>query len=99
MSNRLKIRSLLTEVQQRKYDLMAQRPETTEGPALLNRVWTPVQGGKPAPVEIATGVTDGSFTEVVSGALKEGQEVITEALGGNTKPASTQAPPSMRGFR
>jgi HlyD family secretion protein len=99
LSNRLKIRSLLTEVQQRKYDLMAQRPETTEGPALLNRVWTPVQGGKPAPVEIATGVTDGSFTEVVSGALKEGQEVITEALGGNTKPASTQAPPSMRGFR
>jgi HlyD family secretion protein len=99
LSNRLKIRSLLTEEQKKKYDQMAQRPEASEGQAPVNRVWTPVQGGMPVPVEIATGVSDGSFTEVVSGALKEGQEVITEALGGNSKPAATQAPPSMRGFR
>jgi len=99
LSNRLKIRSLLTEEQRTKYDQMSQRPETTEGPAPVYRVWTPVPGGKPAPVEITTGVSDGSFTEVVSGALKEGQEVITEALGGNSKPAATQAPPTMRGIR
>lgn len=99
LSNRLKIRSLLTEVQQKKYDQMGQRPETTEGPAPVNRVWTPVQGGKPVSVEITTGVSDGSFTEVISGALNEGQEVITEAPGGNSKPAATQAPPSMRGIR
>jgi HlyD family secretion protein len=98
-SNRLKIRSLLTGEQQKKYDQMGLRQETTEGPAPVNRVWIPVQGGRPVPVEIATGISDGSFTEVVSGALKEGQEVITEALGGNSKPAATQAPPSMRGIR
>lgn len=99
LSNRQKIRSLLTGEQQKKYDQMVQRPESTEGPAPVARVWTPVQGGKPVSVEIATGVSDGSFTEIVSGDLKEGQEVITEALGGNSKPAATQAPPSMRGFR
>ncbi len=98
LTNRQKIRSLLTEAQQKKYDQM-QRPETTEGPAPVARVWTPVQGGKPAPVEITIGATDGSFTEILSGALKEGQEVITEALGGSSKPAATQAPPSMKGFR
>ncbi|HBB17019.1 MAG TPA: HlyD family secretion protein [Syntrophus sp. (in: bacteria)] len=99
LSNRLKIRSLLTQEQQKKYDQMGQRLETAEGPAPVYRVWTPVQGGKPVPVEITAGVSDGSFTEVVSGAVKEGQEVITEALGGNSKPTATQAPPTMRGIR
>jgi HlyD family secretion protein len=31
---------------------------------------------KPQPVEIKTGITDGRYTEVVDGALKEGQDVI-----------------------
>jgi HlyD family secretion protein len=31
---------------------------------------------KPQPVEIRTGITDGRYTEVVDGALKEGQDVI-----------------------
>jgi len=99
LSNRLKIRSLLTEEQQKKYDQMGQRPESSSGPAPVYKVWTPVPGGKPVAVEITTGISDGSFTEVVSGALKEGQEVITEALGGSSKPAATQTQPAMRGIR
>jgi HlyD family secretion protein len=53
------------------------------------------------PVDITTGISDGSNTEVTSGALKEGQEIIIEATAGNNKGASSsQAPqPSMRGFR
>lgn len=31
---------------------------------------------KPQPVEIRTGITDGRYTEVVEGGLKEGQDVI-----------------------
>lgn len=99
LSNRLKIRSLLTEEQRKKYDQISQRSENAEGPAPVYRVWTPVQGGKPVPVEITTGVSDGSFTEVVSGALNEGQEVITEVLGEKPKTAATQAPPTMKGIR
>ena len=33
--------------------------------------------GLPEPKELVTGITDGSFTEVVSGDLKAGDPVIT----------------------
>jgi HlyD family secretion protein len=39
--------------------------------------------GKPKPVQITTGDTDGSQTEVVSGGLKPGMEVITGQLAGS----------------
>ncbi len=97
--NRIKIRSLLTEEQKKKYDQMDRRPETGQGPVPVYKVWTPVPAGKPVAVEITTGISDGSYTEVIAGALQEGQEVITDALGKNNKPAATQASPSMRGFR
>jgi HlyD family secretion protein len=100
--NRIKIRSLLTEEQKNKYDQMGQRQETGQGPVPVYKVWTPVPAGKPVPVEITTGLSDGSSTEVLSGALKEGQEVILEAMGKNSKggtSSSPQTPPTMRGFR
>ena len=40
-------------------------------------VWVTHADGEPTPVELKTGVTDGTFTEVVEGPLKEGDEVIT----------------------
>lgn len=36
-----------------------------------------MRGGKPKPVPVATGLTDGRFTEVSGEGLKEGDEVIT----------------------
>ena len=100
-ANRLKIRSLLTEDQKKKFDQLDQRPESSPAPAQGFRVWVPAPDGKPVPVDITTGISDGSYTEVASGVLKEGQEVIVEAASGNSKGgASSQAPqPSMRGFR
>ena len=67
----------------------------------MYKVWIPIPEGKPVPVDITTGISDGSYTEVTSGALKDGQEVITEVAGGNNKGGvSSQTPqPSMRGFR
>jgi HlyD family secretion protein len=47
-------------------------------------VWT-LENGKPKRVEITTGITDGTFTEVAGGELREGQEVITESTGGAKK--------------
>jgi HlyD family secretion protein len=43
-------------------------------------VWT-LAGDKPVPQKVKTGISDGSFTEVVEGDLKEGDVVITDALG------------------
>jgi hypothetical protein len=37
--------------------------------------------GKPVPVDITTGISDGSYTEVTSGALKEGQEIMIRIFG------------------
>ncbi len=39
-------------------------------------VWLRDPQGEPLPVELKTGITDGSYTEVVEGSLKEGDEVI-----------------------
>ena len=98
--NRVKIRSLLTEEQRKKYEEMERRPDSVQGPAPVYKVWVLAAEGKPAPVDITTGISDGSYTEVVSGGLKEGQEVIVESLAGNNKAASSATTqPSLKGFR
>jgi len=42
------------------------------------RVWVLSSAGQPVPVSIMLGITDGTFSEVVSGDLKEGAELIVE---------------------
>ena len=49
-------------------------------------VWV-LKDGKPVRLVIRTGVSDGSLTEVVEGALSEGDEVITDASGGTSAQA------------
>ena len=98
-ANRIKIRSVLTEEQKKRYDQMERRPESSPGPSPVYKIWTPVADGQPVPVEITVGISDGSSTEVVSGGLKEGQEIILEAVGGNNKTPASPAGPTMRGLR
>ncbi len=50
------------------------------GDASGRTVWT-LTDEKPAPVKVKTGITDGTFTEVIEGELKAGDVVITDALG------------------
>jgi HlyD family secretion protein len=42
-------------------------------------VWI-LENGKPKRVPVTLGISDGSYTEIVSGDLKEGQELIVESL-------------------
>ena len=99
-TNRMKIRSLLTEEQKTVYDQLNRRSTSGQVSGPVFKVWTFVPKRQPVPVEIVTGISDGSFTEVVSGGLREGQEVITEAMGANGKSSARQSSgPSMRGFR
>lgn len=51
------------------------------------RAWV-LKDGKPVPVRVTIGISDGSFTEVVAGELKEGDAVITDVAGGT--PAGAQ---------
>jgi HlyD family secretion protein len=59
-------------------------------------VWVPHAEGEPTPVELKTGVTDGNFTEVVDGPLKEGDEVIVGlevSRGSQNGPGGSSLPP------
>ena len=55
-------------------------------------VWV-LEGKKPKRVAVTAGISDGQFTEIVSGDLKEGQDVIVEAAGaGNSKQQQQMSP-------
>jgi len=55
-------------------------------------VWV-VQNGQPVRVSVTTGISDDSYTEILSGGIKEGQEVI---VGAQTKEKTqTTRPPGM----
>lgn len=50
-----------------------------------------LEGGTPKPVEVETGITDGAFTEIVSG-VNEGDQVITGAIVARPASAPTTNP-------
>ena len=63
------------------------------------RVWVLSPEGKPTPVSISLGITDGTFSEVIGGDLREGGEVIVEQTSGKKGSAQSSAPPPvMRGM-
>jgi HlyD family secretion protein len=63
------------------------------------RVWIASAEGKPIPVPLVLGITDGTFSEVVSGDLKEATEVIVENTSKQKGQAQkTASPPFMRGM-
>ena len=43
------------------------------------RVWV-LQNGRPVPVEVRTGATNGRVTEIIGGAVEAGTEVVTETV-------------------
>ena len=51
------------------------------------------------PVEITTGISDGSYTEVLSGPCRKEQEVILEAMGSNSKGGATSGTQTPPGFK
>lgn len=60
-------------------------PGRGDGGQNSRQIWV-MRGGKPEQITLQTGLSDGSFTEVISGDLKEGDEVVIEATvkGGET---------------
>ncbi|MGC3996290.1 MAG: efflux RND transporter periplasmic adaptor subunit [Anaeromyxobacter sp.] len=56
-------------------------------------------GRAPEPVQIRTGISDGSVTEVLEGGLQAGDAVVTEAVGGAGGGAQGGGAPGMGGGR
>jgi len=65
-------------------------PADKKGPS----VWV-LEDNKPRRLSVTTGVSDGTYTEIVSGDLKEGQQIIVEALKKNEAPAPARGGPRM----
>lgn len=55
------------------------------------RIWI-LEKGKPKPVSVTIGLSDGTYTEISAGELKAGQEIITDSLN-NKKDSSSTRPP------
>jgi HlyD family secretion protein len=67
---------------------------------LTGRVWVFSPEGKPKAISIVLGITNGTFSEVVSGDLQEGTEVIVEETSNKKGGSQSGSPsPSLRGFR
>jgi HlyD family secretion protein len=61
------------------------------------RVWTLAPEGKVVSVPIVLGITDGSFSQIISGDLKEGTEVIVEQMAkGSEQNRGTASPFGIR---
>jgi len=95
---RKKIRALLTPEQQTQYDQMREGQPARGGAA--GRVFVLDGEGKPKAVAVQLGVTDGSFTEVLRGDLKDGEEVVIGTGGagaaGPRAPGQPQSGPRVR---
>ncbi|KAF0167044.1 MAG: HlyD family secretion protein [Rhodocyclaceae bacterium] len=93
--NRAEIREKVTAVlnpeQQKRYDELASESQAARagGGGGSGRIWILGADGKPKGVDVRLGLTDGSMTEIVSGDVKEGQEVI---VGQTTATAKTAMP-------
>ncbi len=57
-------------------------------------VWI-LEGGKPKRIPMTPGISDGTYTEVVSGDLKEGQQAIVELLRKSKEATGPAAGPRM----
>jgi HlyD family secretion protein len=85
--SRARIAEILTPEQRKRYEEMTPA-RAGRGRAASGRVWVlDSSNGKPRAVNLRLGLTDGSYTEVVSGELKEGDQVI---LGTRTDGKSKQ---------
>jgi HlyD family secretion protein len=64
------------------------------------RVYRLGKNGKPAQVPVKTGVSNGSFTEVLQGDLKEGDVLVTaDAAKGSARPGGSSGMGAPGGFR
>ena len=59
------------------------------------KVWI-LENNKPYPVKVTIGLSDGNYTEISTGELKEGQEIITDSLNNKKDSSSSRTPGLMR---
>jgi HlyD family secretion protein len=87
---REKIREILTPDQQKRFDASGATRDGGAAPApTAARVYVPGPDGKPQAVAIMVGLSDGTYSEVVSGEIKAGQDVFVGTPSGGSGRSST----------
>jgi HlyD family secretion protein len=86
---------LLTPEQRDKYRALRQS-RGTGGAATSQpgRLWIVGERGEPQAIPVRVGISDGTMTEIISGDVAEGQEIILGLAAANT--ARTSAPTGFR---
>jgi HlyD family secretion protein len=75
-----RVMEVLTDAQKPIYErLLTETTGGRGGTSASGRVWIPRPDGQPKAVEVRTGLTDGTSTEIAEGPLKEGDEIILGA--------------------
>jgi HlyD family secretion protein len=86
---RQKMRALLTPEQQATFDQMPAGQAGRGGSGgRAGRIFVLDAAGRPQPLAVRLGISDGTYTELLGGDLKDGQEIIVGAAGGAIAPAS-----------
>jgi HlyD family secretion protein len=86
--SRVRIAELLNPEQRARYEEMGASRRATG--ASSGRVWVLDAQGKPKTIAVRTGLTDGTYSELVSGDVSEGMQLITgtmDAGKGKARPA------------
>jgi HlyD family secretion protein len=84
---RTRVREILTPAQQLTFDATASARNRSSG-GTSGRVFVVGDDGKPKPIVLTLGISDGTATEVIRGDLKDGQDIIIGTA------ATTQRPPA-----
>jgi HlyD family secretion protein len=95
---REKIRAILTSDQQKRFDASVAAQDGGVAPAATAaRVYIPGPDGKPQAVTIMVGLSDGTYSEVVSGEIKAGQDVfVGTPSGAPGRPSTSSGGPRLR---
>jgi len=88
--SRERVMAILSDAQKPIYERLLAEAGAARGAAAAapGRLWVPGPGGQPRAVEVRTGLTDGTSTEILEGPLKEGDEVI---IGAGEAPGAKKA--------
>jgi HlyD family secretion protein len=88
---RAQIRELLTPEQRQKYEAWLRTREESQPQARPGRVWVMGVNGTPEPHTLTIGIANDTHTEVMTGDLTAGHQVITGSLA--AKSSKRPAPP------
>lgn len=88
-----KIGAVLDPERRAKFEAIMQEGRATPRQGVPGRVYVLDETGQPKPVPIMLGPTDGAFTELLGGEVREGAQVVT---GGGPRATTAPEPPVSR---